>query len=131
MPRSVLSIRFNDDKSAFAIGLETGFWGEFQRYFHTLTPHTDCALIVLQTSDGKPVMKKGMCCGPTRSVIPNTWETVYDLTHRAELMSGIGLAQMMGISNIIALVGGGVRPKFAGNRVSLPSSMKGTQAFSS
>lgn len=26
--RRVLSVIFNDDKNAFAIGLETGFWGE-------------------------------------------------------------------------------------------------------
>lgn len=61
VPRAVLAVRFNDDKSAFAIGLETGFWGELFRYLHLLTQYTDGALIVLQTSDGKPVMKKGMC----------------------------------------------------------------------
>lgn len=45
-------------------------------------------------------------------------------------MSGIGLAQMMGISNIIALVGGGVRPKFAGNRVSSPGTVAAAQKLS-
>lgn len=34
-------------------------------------------------------------------------------------MAGIGLAQVMGNTNIIALVGGGRRPKFAANKVVL------------
>lgn len=32
-------------------------------------------------------------------------------------MAGIGLAQVMGSTNVIALVGGGRRPKFAANKV--------------
>lgn len=36
---------------------------------------------------------------------------------RQELMAGIGLAQVMGNTNVIALVGGGRRPKFAANKV--------------
>lgn len=61
VPRAVLSVRFNDDKSAFAIGLETGFWGVSSLFSIIYTsPRTDDALIVLQTSDGKAVMKKGM-----------------------------------------------------------------------
>lgn len=34
-------------------------------------------------------------------------------------MAGIGLAQVMGNTNVIALVGGGRRPKFAANKVRL------------
>ncbi|CAN8100268.1 unnamed protein product [Discula destructiva] len=71
--RRALSVKFNDDKEFFAIGLETGFW-------------------ILQTADAKPVVKKN-------------------------LKSGIGMAQMMGSTNVIALVGGGIRPMKEGHRV--------------
>ncbi|PSR87259.1 WD40-repeat-containing domain protein [Coniella lustricola] len=73
--RRVLSVTFNEDKSCFAIGLETGF-------------------MVLRTEQGTSMLKK-------------------------ELAGGIGLAQMMGVSNIIALVGGGRRPKFTTHKVIL------------
>jgi WD repeat-containing protein 45 len=36
-----------------------------------------------------------------------------------DLAGGIGLAQMLGKTNIIALVGGGRMPKFAANKVSV------------
>jgi hypothetical protein len=36
-----------------------------------------------------------------------------------DLAGGIGLAQMLGQTNIIALVGGGRMPKFAANKVSV------------
>lgn len=35
---------------------------------------------------------------------------------KKNLVNGIGLAQMMGMSNIIAIVGGGRKPKFAANK---------------
>lgn len=37
---------------------------------------------------------------------------------KKNLVNGIGLAQMMGVSNIIAIVGGGRKPKFAANKAS-------------
>ncbi|KAF3768878.1 WD40 repeat-like protein [Cryphonectria parasitica EP155] len=74
-PKRVLSVTFNEDKSCFAVGLETGF-------------------MVLRTEQGTSMLKK-------------------------DLAAGIGLAQMMGVSNVIAIVGGGRRPKFASHKVIL------------
>lgn len=39
-------------------------------------------------------------------------------------MAGIGLAQVMGNTNVIALVGGGRRPKFAANKVKFSPQLK-------
>lgn len=43
---------------------------------------------------------------------------------KKNLVNGIGLAQMMGVSNIIAIVGGGRKPKFAANKASEPQSLQ-------
>lgn len=96
--RKVLSVTFNDDKTCFSIGLEDGFMGEW-------------------TPVGLSVARPWICaCSPLSQTVLRAEEGTVML--KKNLLNGIGLAQMRGVSNIIALVGGGQKPKFAANKAS-------------
>lgn len=69
-PRRVLSVTFNEDKSCFAIGLETGFMGKSAPNTNRaeVEKYADVYTVVLRTEQGTSMLKKG----ENPSKIPDT-----------------------------------------------------------
>lgn len=86
-----LSVSFNQDRSCFSVGLETGYCSMSTKV-HLL--HSTNKVIVLESDP----------CAIRAS---------------KDFKAGIGAAEMLGRANYVALVGGGKNPMFQNNRVSI------------
>ncbi|KAF4461818.1 HSV2 Phosphatidylinositol 35-bisphosphate-binding [Fusarium albosuccineum] len=92
---AVLSVSFNNDASCFAVGLDSGICSK-PPAAHIWRGLTDRHFPVFHTKS---------CL----------------LKASRDFNAGIGLVQMMGMTNYLALVGGGRSPKFAMNKASSPN----------
>ncbi|KAI9802579.1 MAG: Phosphatidylinositol 3,5-bisphosphate-binding protein [Piccolia ochrophora] len=85
-----LSAAFNQNSTCFCVGLDSGFCGK------------ECMLGVLRVLiEYQAVFSSDPC----------------QLQKSREFNAGIGVAEMLGRSNYVALVGGGKQPKFPQNKV--------------
>lgn len=105
---AVLSVSFNNDASCFAVGLDSGICGK-SSIVVIVYSFTDACVSVFHTKSCLLKASRGMIALIMVS---------HNSSHRpADFNAGIGLVQMMGTTNYLALVGGGRSPKFAMNKV--------------
>jgi len=106
-----LSASFNQDASCFTVGLETGFSSTHNLTFATTKPRRltyfctvfnsePCQLRVTRGSFYVPGAPPRSC--KLRAI---------------DFNGGLGVVQMLGKSNFVALIGGGKNPKFPQNKV--------------
>ena len=110
---AVLSVSFNNDASCFAVGLDSGMCGK--SYLRSLW-------MALLTVMSQSFIPSQVFSKPQEVFIFN--RTLLNRSNSsADFNAGIGLVQMMGTTNYLALVGGGRSPKFAMNKVGFLSEL--------
>lgn len=107
-PTAVLSVSFNSDSSCFAVGLESGICSKFLTFILSM------AFADLDSISYKIMSSQGVKRYASHYKL--RYRHIY--SHLVDFNAGIGLVQMMGMTNYLALVGGGRSPKFAMNKAS-------------
>ncbi|KAI1379070.1 WD40-repeat-containing domain protein [Hypoxylon crocopeplum] len=98
---AALSVTFNNDASRFAVGLDSGF----------------CIFL----SNSSQIQTARGTLMPIHQLYMNLTDSVFN--------AGIGLVQMMGNANYLALAGGGRSPKYPQNKVIIWDDSKGKIAL--
>ncbi|KAI0203261.1 WD40 repeat-like protein [Astrocystis sublimbata] len=106
--QAALSVAFNNDSSRFAVGLDSGFCSQPTPRQPSFIALQDAAFTYVHT-----VFLASTC----------------QIQTAKDLNAGLGLVQMMGNTNFLALVGGGRAPKFPQNKVIIWDESKGKVAF--
>ena len=100
-----LSVAFNQESNCFAVGLDSGFCSTKKAIFQS--PYIDEATVF----NSDPCELKVSRGARAAEVL------VDSRLMPADFNAGIGIVEMLGRSNYIALVGGGKQPKFPQNKV--------------
>lgn len=117
-PTTVLSVAYNNDASCFAVGLESGICSMYSGGKRADEPKLTRPQYTTQSLACSRRPEVCLTRGPDSLI---AFLAVSGLTCPADFNAGIGLVQMMGMTNYLALVGGGKSPKFAMNKVASPS----------